>query len=242
MEMKDGHKVEIVSMDMWKPYRNAVQRVLPHARIVVDKFHVVRMANDALEKIRKGLRNELTAGQRRTLKGDRKILLKRARDISDHERFIMETWTGAFPQLLSAYDHKERFYRIWDCIDRRDAERALARWVDEIPPGQKEVWKDLVKAVSNWHEEMMTYFETDIPITNAFTESINRLAKDKNHDGRGYSFEVMRARMLFTTKHKKISPKTKESPFMGRAVTTYSRSLPAVEKNFGVDLSTFWED
>lgn len=242
MEMKDGHKVEIVSMDMWKPYRNAVQMMLPRARIVVDKFHVVRMANDALEKIRKGLRNELTAGQRRTLKGDRKILLKRAHDISDHERFIMETWTGAFPQLLSAYDHKERFYRIWDCINRRDAERALARWIDEIPPGQKEVWKDLVKAVSNWHEEMMTYFETDIPITNAFTESINRLAKDKNRDGRGYSFEVMRARMLFTTKHKKISPKTKESPFMGRAVTTYNRSLPTVEKNFGVDLSTFWED
>jgi hypothetical protein len=47
---------------------------------------------------------------------------------------------------------------------------------------------------------MLTYFETDIPITNAFTESINRLAKDKNRDGRGYSFEVMRARMLYTTK------------------------------------------
>ncbi|HAW25350.1 MAG TPA: ISL3 family transposase, partial [Pseudomonas sp.] len=47
-------------------------------RIVVDKFHVVRMANEALEKIRKGLRKELKPNQRRTLKGDRKILLKRA--------------------------------------------------------------------------------------------------------------------------------------------------------------------
>lgn len=120
MKMKDRQKVEIVSMDMWNPYRSAVKAVLPQARIVVDKFHVVRMANDALEKVRKGLRKvrkglrkELNPSQRRTLKGDRKILLKRAYDVSDRERLIMETWTGAFPQLLAAYEHKERFYGIW---------------------------------------------------------------------------------------------------------------------------------
>jgi transposase len=112
MNMTDRHKVEIVSMDMWKPYRAAVQAVLPQARIVVDKFHVVRMANEAMDSIRKGLRKELTPNQRRTLKGDRKILLKRAHDISDRERLIMETWTGAFPQLLAAHEHKERFFHI----------------------------------------------------------------------------------------------------------------------------------
>ena len=79
------------------------------------------------------------------------------------------------------------------------------------------------------------------PITNAFTESINRLAKDKNRDGRGYSFEVMRARMLYTTKHKKKVPQIKESPFLGKATMTYSMGLPEPEKNYGVDLSTFWE-
>ncbi len=229
-------------MDMWKPYRRAVQAVLPQARIVVDKFHVVRMANEALEKIRKDLRKELTAGQRRTLKGDRKILLKRAHDISDRERLIMETWTGAFPQLRAAYEHKERSYHIWGCTNRSDAEKALTAWIDDIPQGQQAVWKDLVSAVSGWREEMLAYFETDIPITNAFTESINRLAKDKNRDGRGYSFEVMRARMLYTTKHKKKSPQTKESPFLGRAIKTYSMGVYEPEKNFGVDLSTFCED
>tara|TARA_Y100000780_G_scaffold118751_1_gene106880 strand:- start:3881 stop:4909 length:1029 start_codon:yes stop_codon:yes gene_type:complete len=242
MKMKDRQKVEIVSMDMWNPYRAAVKAVLPHARIVVDKFHVVRMANDALEKVRKGLRKELKSSQIRTLKGDRKILLKRAHDISDRERLIMETWTGAFPQLLAAYEHKERFYHIWSCTNRSDAEKALTAWIDDIPQGQQAVWKCLVSAVSNWREEMMAYFENDIPITNAFTESINRLAKDKNRDGRGYSFEVMRARMLYTTKHKKKSPQTKESPFLDGAIKTYSMGLFESEYNFGVDLSTFWED
>ena len=48
--------------------------------------------------------------------------------------------------------------------------------------------------------QLLAAWIDDIPVTNAFTESINRLAKDKNSDGRGYSFEVMRARMLYTTK------------------------------------------
>src|SRR5690606_11048803 len=66
MKLKDRQKVEIVSMDMWNPYRAAVKAVLPQARIVVDKFHVVRMANDALERVRKGLRKELKPSQSRT--------------------------------------------------------------------------------------------------------------------------------------------------------------------------------
>lgn len=93
------------------------------------------------------------------------------------------------------------------------------------------------RAVGNWREETMTYFETDMPVTNAYTESINRLAKDKNREGRGYSFEVMRARMLYTTKHKKKAPTAKVSPFYKK---TIGYGLPdfAEELNYGVDLST----
>ncbi|OFC70512.1 transposase [Alteromonas confluentis] len=224
MKLKDRQKVEIVSMDMWNPYRTAVKTVLPQARIVVDKFHVVRMSNDALEKVRKGLRKELKPSQSRTLKRDR-------------EHLIMETWTGAFPQLLAAYEHKERFYGIWDVTTRPQAEVALDDWIASIPKGQKEVWSDLVRAVGNLREEIMTYFETGMPVTNAYTESINRLAKDKNREGRGYSFEVIRARMLYITKHKKKAPTAKVSPFYKK---TIGYGLPdlAEELNYRVDLST----
>ncbi|WP_281273242.1 transposase [Solilutibacter pythonis] len=57
-------KVQVVAMDMWTPCRDAVETVLPHATIVIDKFHVVSMANDAVEKARKGLRGALTPSQR----------------------------------------------------------------------------------------------------------------------------------------------------------------------------------
>lgn len=49
-------------MDMWRPYKDAVNLVLPHAIIVIDKFHVVKMANEAVEKGRKDLRSQMTSG------------------------------------------------------------------------------------------------------------------------------------------------------------------------------------
>ena len=52
-------EVQYVAMDMWRPYRDAAEAVLPHAKIVVDKFHLVRIANDAMEKARKSLRANL---------------------------------------------------------------------------------------------------------------------------------------------------------------------------------------
>ena len=57
-------------------------------------------------------------------------------------------------------------------------------------------FEDLIKAMNNWEEEIFNYF--DSPITNVYTESLNRLIKTMNHVGRGYSFEAFRAKTLFT--------------------------------------------
>lgn len=61
--LPNRERVEYVVMDMWQPYHDLVRELLPQARIVVDKFHVVRMANQCLEAVRKELRRGLTPKQ-----------------------------------------------------------------------------------------------------------------------------------------------------------------------------------
>src|SRR5205823_13032370 len=51
--LADKDRVELVAMDMWRPYKEAVHAVLPHATTVIYKFHVLRLANAALETIRR---------------------------------------------------------------------------------------------------------------------------------------------------------------------------------------------
>src|SRR5699024_2081142 len=66
-EISDRTYIEYVIMDMWKPYKDAVNTILPHAKVVVDKFHVVRMANQALDNVRKSLKAHMSQKERRTL-------------------------------------------------------------------------------------------------------------------------------------------------------------------------------
>lgn len=84
---------------------------------------------------------------------------------------------------------------------RPAAEAACAQWQANIPAEWAATFKDLASAVRNWHDAIFAYFEQ--PITNASTESSNRVAKDMNHMDRGYSFKVLRARMLYDKKARK---------------------------------------
>jgi transposase len=69
-------------MDMWWPYRYAAHTVLPDGTIIVDKLHVVHMANDAVESTRKSTGENQTAKQLRALMHDRLVLLKRERELA----------------------------------------------------------------------------------------------------------------------------------------------------------------
>jgi transposase len=135
-KIEDGHKIEIVTMDMWRPYRQAVAAALPNAVVVVDKFHIVRMANQALDKVRKDLRESLSDKKRRTLKKDRFILLHRKRDLDDQDLFILDTWTKNFPELGQAYELKEEFFlRRAEDPGRRRASHDDARHADHGTSG-----------------------------------------------------------------------------------------------------------
>ena len=242
----DGrHDVQTVAMDMWVPYRDAVQAVMPDARIVIDKFHVVRMANDAVERVRKSLRESLTPKQRRGLMHDRFVLLKRERDLNDKERLLLSGWTANYPELGEAYRLKEAFYGVYEGMGTPD--QALARyaaWQRSVIPEVHDAFADLIRAFTNWQPQILAYF--DHPVTNAYTESLNSLIRVMNRLGRGYSFEALRAKILFTEGvHNKVRPKFRRREVMaddmaGRMAmfTTFQHDAPEAEKNYGVDIST----
>jgi transposase len=63
-KLEGSEHIQYVAMDMWRPYRDAVELVLPQAKIVIDKFQVVNMANEAMERVRKSFRESLSPKQR----------------------------------------------------------------------------------------------------------------------------------------------------------------------------------
>ncbi|NLY17023.1 MAG: ISL3 family transposase [Gammaproteobacteria bacterium] len=205
--LPDKDNVEQITMDMWRPYKDAVNAELPGRIIVIDKFHTVRIANESLEASRKAIRASLERKDRLKLKNERFVLLKRRNSLSDEETEKLQKWSAWYPELGLAYDAKEAFFCLFDQgLDSKTAKEALIDWQSGIDPSIERHFEPLTKALNNWMPEILNGF--DYPITNAYTESINRLAKDLQRMGRGYSFDVVRAKMLYNAEANKPTTST----------------------------------
>lgn len=203
--LRHPQKVEVVTMDMWPAYRNAVYETLPNALPVIDKFHVVKMANEQLDSKRRSICNKAPAG----LKRNKAIFLKREHKLSEKALQLRDEWFEAYPVLQKNYELKESFYRIYDCTSREEAERYFIDWQRSIPcnaGSEYNGWRMLASTVRRCKNEIFNYFE--VPYTNAFVEGLNSAIRVIASQGRGYDFEELRGKVLLTVGRKIEAPRT----------------------------------
>lgn len=96
---------------------------------------------------------------------------------------------------------------VWDTANSDEGRDRYRYWKQRcLSSNSKDAYKDLVRAVDNWQDEIFNYF--DKGLTNAYTESINSIIRQVERMGRGYSFEALRAKILFNENlHKKRKPR-----------------------------------
>lgn len=194
---KDRAWVKGVAIDMWRPYRDVAHQMFPGVPVVIDKFHVVRTASYCMERVRIRLQKKRKAGERRQWLQSKATLNMRYAKLGEKARFNLDMWLENEPELAAAYRLKEAFYDLYD-LPKAAAVAAFDAFPGTVPDMLKADFRVLVTAMKNWRTEILAYF--DHPITNAYTEAVNGVAKTINRQGRGYTFEVLRARLLFGQK------------------------------------------
>jgi transposase len=195
--------IQGVATDMWRPYKDAVAEVLPGIPVVVDKFHVVAMVSRGLEAVRRGMRADISAKMRRHLMRSRFLMLKRPKDLGDKDRLALQMMLDNAPDLKAAYELKEEFAGIYD-LPKAQAVLAYRAWPAKVPKHLRPAFKEILTAMGNWETEILAYF--DYPITNGYTEAVNGVAKVISRAGRGYTFDVLRAKVLFKNPRKPPAP------------------------------------
>jgi len=217
--MAGKERVKVVVADMWRPYHDLARAHFPGRPVVVDKFHVVRFAQKALDEIRKRTGKRLAHSEKIRLKDERFLLLAREKSLSDEEWDRVRPWLKEFPDLHAAYETKERLSAFYEVSDRTEAARLLGDCLRKIPYHLDKDFEALIRIVENFRPEILAYF--DNPFTNGFTEGVNAAIRQIDRQGRGYSFEVLRARLLYKEETKKgkssIRPKKKRQPDEGRS-------------------------
>ncbi|KAA8563188.1 hypothetical protein FX985_03256 [Pseudomonas extremaustralis] len=185
-----------VATDMWRPYLNVVNMMAPGVPVVIDKFHVVRMANYAVDKtrIRRGKAQGVKVNKE--WKRSKVLLNKSGANLTDKQAFNLDMWVENDAEIGQSYQFKEDFYALYN-LPKAEAVPAIEAWVAQVKASAVAAdYKDLLSALKNWRQQIINYF--DNPITNGYTEALNGMTKVINRNGRGYTFDIIRARVLFS--------------------------------------------
>jgi len=160
-------------MDMWRPYRSVVEKYLPQADIVADRFHVMKQLNEQLSKARRQIQREADETTKAALKGSRWLLLRARSSLNAQQVQQLQTALAADEDLRTAYLLKEEFRLIFERIhDQQRARRFLMAWVFKVQQANNPYLLAFVKTLQNWWQQILNYF--DERITNGFVEGINR--------------------------------------------------------------------
>lgn len=207
-------RVQFVAMDPCAVYRSAVQRALPRAVIVVDHFHLVRLANQAVTKVRQRVTRQVL-GRRGTSRdpawANRRRLL-RARERLSSEQFhrmweeiLTQEATG---ELLAAWIAKEEL-RYLLSVARQHAPRSeisnrLFAFYDWCARADVPEVTRLARTIEAWWPQILAFIDTGI--TNARTEATNRMIKDAARIAFGFrNLENQRRRVRLHCKRTIIS-------------------------------------
>lgn len=181
--------VQWAVLDMCDPYRNFIRNFFPNARLVADKFHVLRLLTPHINR------------QRRLITGDRRsaiirrLLLRNRPSLEHRQRWAVATWLDQHPVLRELYQYKEALHSLYRIRGIGRADAALTALTDRMAASTLPEIRTLRRTLLHWRREVLAYFESGL--TNGRTEGFNNKAKVVKRRAYGYrSFRNYRLRLL----------------------------------------------
>ncbi len=170
---RSGARIEAVAMDMSKAYTAWVKDHCPNARIVYDKFHVVKKMNEAVDEVRREQQRRLeTREGRRMLKGTRWLLLRGQGQLEADRQAELEELLRWNQPLAVSYQLKEKLRLLWDEAGFAKGEEFLDEWCAQaVASGVKPLMK-MAKTLTAHRSGILAYFDCG-RLTSARVEGFN---------------------------------------------------------------------
>ena len=165
-----GAQIKAVALDMSGSDYAAVLKHLPEAKAVFDHFHIVKLMNQKLTKLRRDLYrdlyHELTDKlQKDVLKGTRHLLLKNPQNLQvrgkgkqqiDEKAVLAEALKMNEP-LNQAYYLKEDLRQLWSQANRAAAEEFLTSWCERAESTGITVLKTMAKTLRGYRTAVLNW-------------------------------------------------------------------------------------
>ena len=168
-----------VCIDMSQAFIKGVGEHLPEAEITFDKFHAVKLVNDAVDKVRRA-----ESKQRPEIKGSRYLWLKNPSNLSAEQSASLGSLTKLNLKTARAYQLRLAFQEIYRCPTRKWGELFLKRWYSWAIRSRLEPMKDVARTIQRHREGILRWFESRI--ANGLIEGLNSLVQAAKAKARGY--------------------------------------------------------
>ena len=182
-----GAKIEAVAMDMAPAYREAVSTHLPKAKIIFDRFHVMKLFHEKLSDLRRALHREATdVMQKKVLKGTRWLLLKAAENLDEErdEKTKLEEALALNKSLAVAYYLKEELRQFWEQPGKKFATLFLDGWLKRATSSGIKMLQQMAQTLAAHRSGLLAYY--DFMITSGPMEGTNNKIKTMKRQAYGF--------------------------------------------------------
>lgn len=197
--LSHGQKSRIrwASCDMSRAYTEAIKQHCPNATLVIDRFHVVKALNQAVDAVRKDAWRALDSKGRQAIKGLRWLLsLHSSHRTKGHTR-LLNRLRNSNRRIHRAWVLKDEFEHIWNFSYRASAAKFLKRWMTSALRSRIPSLRQFVGTLRTHFDHIVAF--TDRNLTNAVGEGLNRIVKIVKNRASGYRYLDHFADMIFLT-------------------------------------------
>ncbi len=172
-------KIAHASIDLSPAFISGINEHLPEAEIHFDRFHVVKLLNEAMNSVRISERKE-----HEELKGHKYTVLENKENLSAKKIQALSELLASFPTLGEAYRLKELFHDLWEMETEEEATEFLVGWCKEVDKSGIEPFKKFSNTIKTHWQGIVNFCETEI--NNGILEGINSKIQLAKRRARGY--------------------------------------------------------
>jgi transposase len=163
---------------MWAPYLKVIAKKAPQALNVLDRFHIMRKFNEAIDDIRRSeVKQFMDKQQENILVRGRWLLLKRPENLSEKQTIRLGELLKLNLTSVKGYLLREDFQRFWDYRRPYLAAKVLDNWCTRTLQTDMESMKKVAKMLERHKPLILNWFKAKGELSSGAVEGMNLKAK-----------------------------------------------------------------
>ncbi len=171
-------KLQFICSDMWAPYLKVIAKKAPQALNILDRFHIMRKFNEAIDEIRRDEVKQFKAnGNENVLERGRWLLLKRPENLSEKQTTRLDELLKLNLASIKGYLLREDFQRFWEYQRPDFAGKFLDNWITRTLQTDLEPMKKVAKMLRKHKPMILNWFKAKGRLSSGAVEGLNLKAK-----------------------------------------------------------------